>query len=261
MKGKDLAFLAGGALLVYLLIPKKEAEAAPGVSIISVPTPGEAPLDIGGLLGGIGSIFGAMPTQVVPEINIPEFTWPDWEKYVPELPDWEGYIPDWEQYIPDWGVLDPEKWMERFLGAPDEGAPEKEPGLIDRIKEAIVENIVEPVTEATGEAVSEPIEVAGEGVSWLAGFITQPFNPEYWPLFQFFKKDIPEAFVKESEAIFEEAGISEVTPSTLDIFIKAREKITGEKAEQLPTIGTPEYSKYMGLAPAPLKRYGWTQYL
>ncbi len=254
MKGKDLAFLAGGALLVYMLIPKKEAEAAPGITtIIPMPAPGEAPLDIGGLFGGIASIFGAMPTQIIPEINIPEFTWPDWEKYVPEIPDWGQYVPewgefappDWSQYIPDWGVLDPEKWMEGFLGAPDEGAPAKEPGLIDRTKDLIVKNIVAPVTEATGEAVSEPISAAGEGLTWLVNYITHPFSLEYGVLAPVFKRDIPEAFVKESEAIFEEAGISEVTPSTLDIFIKARETVTGEKAETLPSIGTPEYWERM----------------
>lgn len=246
MKGKDLAFLAGGALLVYMLIPKKEAEAAPGVPIISIPTAGAPPLDIGGLFGGIASIFGAMPTQIIPEINIPEFTLPDWEKYVPEIPDWGQYVPewgefappDWSQYIPDWGVLDPEKWMERFLGAPDEGAPEEEPGLIDRTKNLIVENIVAPVTEATGEAVSEPISAVGEGVTGIIDYFLHPFSLEYGVLAPLFQRDIPEAFVKESEAIFEEAGLSEVTPENIDIFIKARETVTGEKAERMPAIGT-----------------------
>ena len=123
MKTQDLLVLGGIGALAYMLVSKpKEAEAAPGVSIIPIPgaEPTAAPLDIGGIFSGMAEMFsgvlGAMPAQVIPEINIPAYTVPDWSKYLPEIPDWEQYVPewgefappDWSQYIPDWGELLPD---------------------------------------------------------------------------------------------------------------------------------------------------------
>jgi len=60
-----------------------------------------------------------------------------------------------------------------------------------------------------------------------------------------------EVYRAESEAIFEEAGVSEATPGNLDLLIRAREKITGERAEALPAIGSEAYMLRMLGSPGP----------
>lgn len=243
MKGKDLIFLAGGALLAYMLIPKKEAEAAPGVSIIGIPTAGEAPLDIGGIFGGIASLFGAMPTPIVPEINIPEFKWPDInipEINIPDIPEFVmPALPD-ELKIPDIPSLIPD-----IPGT----------GIIDRLLkgESLVETggIVKSIGGTIVDIVEAPFEV-GKEVFDEQGLFSEDWWTAQMPEFALTEKGkFMRAYGAESEAIFTEAGVEYATPENIDRLIAAREKITGIEAETVPPIGTAAYDVFMGLAPKP----------
>jgi len=46
---------------------------------------------------------------------------------------------------------------------------------------------------------------------------------------------------EESEAIFAGAGVKNATPENIDLLIAAREKVTGERAEYFPPIGSEDY--------------------
>jgi len=110
MKTQDVLLLTGIGLAVYALMPKPKAAEDGGSTAPVIITTGQgSPFDIGGLLSGMAGLFqGAMPSNLVPEINIPEFKWPvidipeipapDWSKM---LPDWSTLLPDWEQFIPE----------------------------------------------------------------------------------------------------------------------------------------------------------------
>ena len=99
MKTNDLLMIGGIGLLAYMLVSKPtEAKDAGGVTVI--PMKDTSQLELGGIFSGIASLLGAIPSQIVPEINIPEFTFPDPTTYIPEVPDWSKYIPDWEMLIP-----------------------------------------------------------------------------------------------------------------------------------------------------------------
>ena len=110
MKTKDLLVLGAIGLGAFLLMPKGE-EGEPKSSIITIPS-AQTPFDIGGIFGGMADmfsgIFKAMPTQIIPEINIPEFKFPDID--MPEFPDWDKFfvdLPD-ELKIPDVPSLIPD---------------------------------------------------------------------------------------------------------------------------------------------------------
>ncbi|GAG55960.1 unnamed protein product, partial [marine sediment metagenome] len=238
MKSKDLLMIGGIGLAVYLLFPKaKEAAAAPGITTI-IPAPG-APLDIGGLFGGIASIFGAMPAPIVPEINIPEFKLPPidipeggWGGFIPDEAFWRGFIPDWDEMMPDW-----DKFIPKFPGFPDlitDG------GVVETVVDVITGGgngnggIFEGVIDAPKKTIEEGAktwvsfwDTLTDAIAWGNRPWYELFTDPLW-----LKKPTGEELEirAESEAIFEEAGFSEVLPSNLDIFIKARETITGEKA-------------------------------
>ena len=97
MKSKDLLVIGGIGLAVYMLMPKGKA-AGGSETTITMPTGG---LD----LGALANLFSAIPSQVIPEINIPEFKFPDID--IPEFPDWEKFFPDWEKFFPDWEKIIP----------------------------------------------------------------------------------------------------------------------------------------------------------
>lgn len=255
MKGKDLAVLGAIGLALYMLIPKgKEAAAAGGITaIIPLPgaAPGAGPLDIGGIFGGMGEMFagllGAIPEPIVPEINIPEFILPPIV-----MPEWPGAFEfDWSQYFPDW---------ESFLPSlPDELKLPGIPGLIPGIPGLpdLIPDLIPDIFKGDGDGDGAMVTAIGSGVNlWDKGwnFIDAVLRGKLLAvgeenalaiLFPGLTPEdpdkIPEAYVRESEAIFEAAGVSEATPGNIDLLIAAREKITGVQAEDLPAIGTEAY--------------------
>lgn len=254
MKSKDLFVIGGTVLALYLLMPKaKEVAAAGGVTTV-IPMPTATPgLDVGGLFSGMASIIGAMPQQMVPEINIPEYKLPDVN--IPEFPDYTGFFAAWEARLADWEnrLRDLEYDIPDI---PDEGLIPDIPSLIPDIPD-LIPDLIPDFFGGNGKN--------GDGA--MMGFfaeVTKAWD-NFWhtstdivawgnrPWYELFldplwlKKPTEEELEirAESEAIFEEAGISEVTPENIHLLIEAREKVTGEKTEELPSIGTPEYWKIM----------------
>lgn len=229
MKGKDIAIIGGVGFLFYLLLKPKAGEAEKD----------GAPTFISNLFGGGGA------PGIVPEIDIPEFVMPDWG-FLPEVPDWEGMLPDWESMLPDWDkLLDPFNLFD--------GGNGRDKIDIDLIPDV---NIVVPKLTVDDKGIAEAAgDLLGSIIAFPTNVINQALDVVNWP----WRIDTgagrldetPESYRAESEAIFELAGISEVTPNNLDRLISAREAITGEKAEELPPIGSPDYLFKMLGSPAP----------
>ncbi len=244
MKNKDLLLVGGIGLLAYMLMSKPQpAEAKAGgiTSIIPLPSAGQSPLDIGNLLGGMASLFSAIPQQVIPEINIPEFHYPD--IIIPEFiqPDWDKFMPDWEKFIP---VL------------PDElKIPDILPDLIPIPN--IIPDVLPFIFDGNGNGDGAMVTAFKSGIniwdkSWY--FIDSVLRGKLFAygednaldiLFPRLTPDdpnkIPESFVKESEALFEEAGFTEITPENYKAFVATRDKLYGVDSETAPTIDDPFY--------------------
>ncbi len=252
MKGKDIALLGGGALALYLLLSKKTAApvSGSGPSILGFPSGGGT--DIGGIIAGMGSMFsgimGAMPGQMIPELNIPEFVMPNID--IPDLPDWEGLIPDWENFLPDW---------EKFLpDIPDELNFPDIPSLIPDIPDLLPSIPSLFGGNGNGAMMSFFPEVTKVWDNfWHSATDIVAWGNRPWyklftdPLWTEKPTDESETMRAESEAIFEEAGFSEVTPGNIDVFLAARDKVTGVEAEELPPIGSEAYMLRMLGNPLP----------
>jgi len=259
MKGKDLLMIGGLGLALYLVIPKGKAEAAGGITILpSAPT--AAGPDIGGIFSGIASLFGAMPQPIVPEINIPEFILPPIVipevPGLPDFPDWSEFFPDWESFLPD--LPDELKLPDIPSLIPDI------PGIPDLIPDLFGGNgnggLFEGVIDAPKATIEEGVktwinfwDTATDVIAWGNRPWYKLFTDPLW--LEKGEEEELEAYRAESEAIFEEAGVSEATPGNIDLLIAAREKVTGETAEALPAIGSEAYMLRMLGSPQPYSKY------
>lgn len=260
MKGKDLAVLGGIGLALYLLVPKaKEVAAAGGVTtVIPMPTATTPGLDVGGLFSGIASIFAAMPQQIIPEINIPEYRF-DPRDYIPEVPDWEGMVPDWDKLIAGFAELSPD-WDKLFAlfggdGNGDENGDENGNGNGEPSQSLVAKllrgeslyptGIVKSLGDTILDLVEAPFKV-GQKVFDEGGLFSEEWWTNMMPEWALTEKGKAErAYGGEAEAIFSEAGVTQATPENIQALIEAREKITGQKAEEIPPIGTPAYLPFI----------------
>lgn len=157
MKTKDVLVIGGIGLLAYMLLKPKpvEGKEVGGMPFFMSMPSAQAPLDIGSIFSGMASMFsgvlGAMPEQIVPEINIPEFKFPDIE--IPEFPSFEGLIPDWEKIIP--AIADelkipslPELEIPKIPGISEPVIPQGFPSLLETFGLSKLIPDVTPITEA-----------------------------------------------------------------------------------------------------------------
>jgi len=252
LKSKDLLVLSGVGLLAYILLKPKTVEAEGGVTVIPM---GEAPtglgMGLGEIFGSIENIFGAMPSQIIPEIHIPEFKLPDIDISEFTAPDWEKILPDWEMFLPK---------------IPDEGLIPDIPSLIPDVSDLLPS--IPSILGGNGDGammgvgktlfsqwdifwnkvnkrLQEPIAIVGT----FGHLFYDPMTARFMT-----KGDIErEPFRAESEAIFKEAGITEVGSfADIETLIKATETVRGESIERLPPIGSPDYWNRMLGQPKPI---------
>ena len=222
MKSKDVLLIGGIGLLAYIALsqPKKEETGGSATSFIPIPST-STQMDLGGLFQGIAGLLGTVVTpNIVPEINIPEFKFPDIN--IPEYPtpDWSKLLPDWDKFLPDWERLIPPIPEELNVGGGGGG---------DK-----TETSIPTIFGQVGSGVSGLWRdtIIGIVPSPLRDLMIRPKSNWY---------DTWSEIRTESEAIFEEAGITEVTPDNVAKFLKAKEKVTGIAIDDLPPIGTSAY--------------------
>jgi len=261
VKNKDLIVVGGIGLLAYMLMSKpQDAKAEDGgiTSIIPLSGAGGTPLNISELFAGMASMFSSMSPEITNIFTLPSeneetntaiFDANEWERKMKAY--WDSLVNrgDGDGGSDDETIIDeiidtvtpnipnPFDIFSIFGG---NGDNDKDGAMVTAVKSGI--NVWDKSWDIVNDVFRGKLFAVGkENVLHKLFPALTPEDPY----------EIPEAFVRESEAIFEEAGFSEILPSNLDIFIKARETITGEKAEILPAIGTPDYLLRMLGSPKP----------
>jgi len=228
MKGKDLFLLAGGALLVYMLIPKRLAEAAaPGVSVIEKVIPG--------------------PTQFIPQL-IPQFIPTQGEQGPSEWDIFQMFQSWTEQIAPGLTDLDVEKAVQdalnKFLPTEEQqpapgGAPSITPEIPEWLKNLLpggngagaagrswIEKLLggeslypTGITKSIGETITDVIEApfrVGQEVFDEQGLFSADWWTSMMPEWALTERGKAlREYGAESEAVFAKAGVKYITPEWL----------------------------------------------
>jgi len=237
MKGKDLILLAGGALLVYMLIPKEKIQAAAG-SVTTIPQ----------LIPGPTQVIPQIIPQLIPQI-IPQIM-PDRGEQGPSEWDIFQMFQGWTEQM-DLGLTvdDVEETIQGALNKVLPGGEQQPPrgaegvGWLDKLlrgETLYPTGIVPSISETITDIIEAPFEV-GKEVFDEYGLFSEDWwtsmMPE-WALTEAGKAQ--RAYGAESEAIFELAGVTEATPENIARLIAAEQIIKGKKdEEEIPAIGTP----------------------
>lgn len=227
MKGKDLAVIGGIGLAVYLLIPKaKVAE------------------PIGGNGGGI--------TTIIPELNIPEFKFPDVNiteifQYPTTEKDLESIISPRDELV---------EWWDRFISLLDRnGKDEGDKNIVEKVIDVVTggnggnggreksiwekllageplidtDKITTSLADTAMDLISAPFDI-GKKMFDEQGLFSEDWWTEQMPEWALTEQGKAQrAYGAESEAIFELAGVTQATPGNLYKLIAARNIITGKK--------------------------------
>ena len=250
MKSQDLLVIGGIGLIAFMLSKPKLAEAKGDITTI-IPMPSaDTGLDIAGLVTGI---LTNIPETI---INIPEtiVNIPETILNIPETFGEEDFIKWWEktqkattETLSSEDIEDMiDKAVTPFLELLETGNGE---GLIPDIPDLIpdIPDLIPDIPKEVYEYTQKPfLDIMG-GIfgDYAEGVTDKIINRTAWILGK------PSPYTEwlevqaESEAIFREAGVTEATPDNLSLLIAAREKVTGEKAEVLPPIGSEDYWQRM----------------
>jgi len=216
MKSKDLLVIGGVGLALYLLTTKSTPNDEAGSQTQFIPV--GSPLDIGGLLTGLSSMFSGIPSGVT-NINIPEIKGSEFD-------------------IMQWAT-EAEQWIKNNLPPGDRSDGSNGSNGSDGGYRNPIEKAIDTIKDDLINLVPTPFR----------GLVTKP-DVGNW------LEDWREIRA-ESEAIFEEAGFEEVTPQNIDVFTAAREKVIGRKAEEIPPLYTQLTGKNISTA-ALAATGGWT---
>lgn len=295
MKTSDFLVLGGIGALAYMLLAKpKEAEAkAPGVSIIPIPTPGEAP-GVAGILESLKGLIGQAPTIptiiTMPSLGIGEQGPSEWDI-------WQMFQGWTEQFDPglDLGLseLDIEKLIQDALNKflPTE---EQEPtgdgvgvgaggaGLLERLlfgqkglglEEGLLPGVpvvLESISESSarvGKEVATYITQFGGGLEAISKTLRgEPLIPGWttWPWGKPWGKET-EYTQERAKEVFGKAGISgarfeAMTIPEREAFFAGEDETEAKATERYPGYREDmellaESAPYL-LSEAELERYG-----